>query len=390
MPRTRQKVVSLRRDIVSEVSEKPDAPHRLSRRKVLAACTGVAGLALLAQTRAGQSVSAASSEPGETSMSQTKESFFRTRGVIISPSDFATWPWPAKAKQAGLTTIATHVPPPQAEAFLRTHLGRTFLEDCQKLGLEVEYEQHALADLLPRTLFEKNPAMFRMNEEGQRTPDANLCVNSGAAVETVCENAVKCAEVLRPTTGRHFFWVDDGRPMCRCPKCRGLSDSDQALLLENRILNALRRTDSRASLAHLCYQNTLKPPTQVKPEPGIFLEFAPITRRYDRPFSALDVPTHAELLGMLDANLAVFGSEGAQALEYWLDVSRFSGWKRADLPQIPWDPGVFREDLATYAKRGIRHITTFACWADGDYVARFGEPPLAEYGGRLQRFPEDI
>jgi hypothetical protein len=195
---------------------------------------------------------------------------------------------------------------------------------------------------------------------------------------------------LRPTTGRYFYWIDDGRPMCHCAACRELSDSDQALVLENRMLAALRQVDERATLAHLAYANTYPAPTQIKPAPGVFLEFAPIHRRYDVPFSKRDAQfggyTHGQLLDCLDANLEVFGSRGAQALEYWLDESRFLRHLKPPRPprvKIPWDRGVFRDDLKTYAQRGVRHVTTFAVKIDGQYVRHFGQPPLDEYGGDL-------
>ena len=358
----------------------------LSRRRLLGVVAGSA-FALLAQNVTRSRAWAAGADVGGGSSQVGKEPFFRTRGVVISPPDFESWPWPAKAKQAGLTTIATHVAPTYAATFVKTDPGHAFLEECRKLGIEVEYEQHAVSDLLPRNLFDKDPELFRMNDALQRVPDANCCVSAKTGVDIICENVVKFAETLRPSTGRYFYWIDDAQPMCRCPKCRELSDSDQALLLENQMLKALRKIDPRASLAHLCYQNTLKPPTQIKPKKGIFLEFAPIDRQYDQPLSRRDIAVHAQSLDVLDANLAVFGSEGAQALEYWLDVSRFSGWKRDALKKIPWDPAVFRDDLATYAKRGIRHVTTFACYLGGDYVAQFGEPPLTEYGEGLLHAP---
>lgn len=310
---------------------------------------------------------------------------FLTRGVVILPSDAATWPWIAKAKAAGLTTIALHAGPAQSEPFAKSEEGRAFFAECRKQGIEVECEAHAVIDLLPRNLFAKDPTLFRMNDAGERVSDTNCCVSSPAAVEIICENAVKSAQVFRPTTSRYFYWIDDGQPMCRCPKCKGLSDTDQALVLENAMVKALKRFDDKAALAHLCYANTLKPPTQVKPDPGIFLEYAPIQRRYDKPLSCRDVSVHAELIDALDANLAVFGTEGAQALEYWLDVSRFSGWKRENLTKIPWNNEVFQDDLRFYAKRGIGHVTTFAVWLDGTYVQRFGDPPLDEYGKELLR-----
>jgi len=310
--------------------------------------------------------------------------FFLTRGVVLVVHDLRTLDWPARAKRAGLTTIATHIFPHEVADFLRTDAGQGFLDASRKLGLQVEHELHAMSDLLPRSLFAKDPAMFPMNEKGDRVRDYNLCVHSDSALEVACESAVKYAGLLRPTTGRYFYWIDDGQPMCRCGKCRGLSDSDQALILENRMLAALGQVDARATLAHLAYARTIRPPTQVKPSRGIFLEFAPITRRYDRPLGDREArpgggPSHGELLDLLDANLDVFGRRGAQALEYWLDLSRFSGWRRQNVRKLPWNREVFFDDLATYGGRGVRHLTSFGAWLDGDYVKRFGEPPLDEY-----------
>jgi len=357
-------------------------PPAVSRRELLAAAavSGIAALAVVGRKGVG------AAEMSECETAGGGEPFFQTRGVVIRPSDLRKWPWPEKAERAGLTTIGTHIFPHEVAAFVATEEGQAFLEACRERGLEVEHELHAMNDLLPRSLFEKDPAMFRMNEKGERAPDYNLCVHSQAAVEVVCENAVRYAELLRPTTGRYFYWVDDGRPMCRCPQCKGLSDSDQALLLENAMLDALRKTDARATLAHLAYARTMTAPTQVKPEPGIFLEFAPIARRFDKPLSDRSASRHADYLDDLDANLAVFGSEGAQALEYWLDESLFYRGNQRTLTKIPWRREVFLDDLATYGARGVRHITTFAVMVNADYVQQFGEPPLGEYGRGLVEY----
>ena len=360
----------------------PDGRSRPVRRREFLRTAAVSSLALgglRAETKA--------TEPND------EEPFFKTRGVVLVPSDVTTWDWPREAKQAGLSTIGTHVFPHQVAAFVETDQGQQFLASCRKLGIEVEHELHSIGDLLPRELFAKHPAMFRMNEAGDRVADWNLCVHSKAAVEVACQNAQKYARLLCPTTGRYFYWIDDGRPMCRCSKCGGLSDSDQALILENHMLHALRELDPRATLAHLAYANTYPPPTQVKPADGIFLEFAPIHRNYDVPFSKRDSQfgryTHGELLDHLDANLEVFGRRGAQALEYWLDESRFLRHLKPPRPErvkIPWDRSVFRQDLDTYANRGIRHVTTFAVKVDGQYIKHFGRPPLDEYGGDLKNW----
>ena len=320
-----------------------------------------------------------------------QEPFFLTRGVVLTPSDLITWDWPDHAKSAGLTTLALHGPSLGAAAgFVQTAAGQEFLESCREHGIEVEHEVHAVSDLLPRQLFERDANMFRMDEHGDRIAGSNLCVHSEAGIRIACQNAAAYARILRPTTGRYFLWIDDVQPTCRCPRCRVLSDSDQALILENSLLSALREVDARATLAHLAYSNTLEPPAQVKPEPGIFLEFAPIWRRYDEPLDRRDARAHHPLalshgahLDLLDANLELFGREGAQVLEYWLDASRFSQWRRDAIARLPWSKQVFLDDLHTYSGRGLRHVTSFAVWIDGDYVERFGAPPLQAYGAGL-------
>jgi hypothetical protein len=244
-----------------------------------------------------------------------------------------------------------------------------------------------MPDLLPRELFAQQPECFRMNDQGQRTPDANLCVHSERALEIVVSNALSLARQLPPTTGRYFFWGDDGLAWCHCPRCSEFSDSDQALILENRIVKALRAMDPTAQLAHLAYVNTLAPPSKVKPAPGVFLEFAPIARRYDMPYAEQTAPEAKDTLAALKDNLRVFPVETAQALEYWLDVSRFAQWKRPAV-ELPWKRDVFAADASSYAAAGLRHITTFAAWIDGDYLKRFGEPAaVREYGELLLKRP---
>ena len=310
---------------------------------------------------------------------------FKTRGVVLVPEDLSLADWPERAKQAGLTTIALHhgVWPREVVQLIESDRGQQFLEKCRRLGLSVEYELHALKEFLPRHLFAKDRTLFRMTDKGDRVADCNLCVYSPQALDIVAEHALRTSKTLRPTTGRYFFWGDDGEPWCHCDKCRDLSDTDQALLLENHLLNALRRQDSNAQLAHLAYANTIQPPQQVQPLPGVFLEYAPIHRSYDVPYARQTRAQDKDGLPALDANLKVFPPGTAQVLEYWLDVSRFSGWKRPGV-RLPWHKEVFLSDVETYRSRGIGHATTFAAWIDADYVKRHGELGfLAEYGAGL-------
>jgi hypothetical protein len=307
-----------------------------------------------------------------------------TRGVVLLPEDLSFSDWPERAKKAELTTIALHHQnSPQAVVkWVKSDAGQRFLEQCRKLSLQVEYELHAMKELLPREAFGKNPKWFRMDDKGRRTADANCCVHADRALEVMAENAVAIAKALRPTTGRYFYWGDDGQAWCHCPQCRELSASDQALLVENRLYKALREVDAEAQVSHLAYANTMAAPRKIKPEAGVFLEFAPIKRRYDVPLDEQrDV---SDGLESLDANLKVFPKETAQVLEYWLDVSRFSHWTRPAV-KLPLKKEVFAADVRAYRKRGIQHITSFAAWVDGDYQRRFGDLDfIDQYGNGLR------
>ena len=343
--------------------------QQISRRTVLQATAAFAAEAVL-PVRAG-----------------AKGPFLGTRGVVLYPEDLSLSDWPERAARAGLTTIALHhgSAPSHVAAFVKSGPGQAFLERCENLRIRVEFELHAMRELLPRGLFESEKGLFRMNGQGVRTPDANLCVHSEAALEIVSLGAQRIAKDLRPTTGRYFLWGDDGAEWCRCPKCGDLSDSDQALLLENRLLKALREVDRRATLAHLAYANTVDPPKDVKPAKGVFLEWAPIHRRYDVPYEDQrgGASGFRDSLETLEANLRVFPKDTAQALEYWLDMSRFSGWKRP-VPKVPWKREVFERDLESYRKRGVRHVTTFAAWIDAEYLKVHGDLGfLDEYGRGL-------
>src|SRR5262245_35385494 len=91
-----------------------------------------------------------------------------TRGVVLLPDDLSLSDWPEQAKKAELTTIALHNQnSPQAVIrWVKADAGQRFLKQCGKLGLQVEYELHAMKELLARDLFTEQPELFRMDDKG--------------------------------------------------------------------------------------------------------------------------------------------------------------------------------------------------------------------------------
>src|SRR5262249_45776312 len=93
-----------------------------------------------------------------------------TRGVVLLPDDLSLSDWPERAKKAELTSIALHHQN-SSQAVIRwvkADAGQRFLQQCGNLGLHVEYELHAMKELLPRNLCDKNPEWFRMDDKGRR------------------------------------------------------------------------------------------------------------------------------------------------------------------------------------------------------------------------------
>ncbi|MCR4922203.1 MAG: DUF4838 domain-containing protein [Bacteroidaceae bacterium] len=318
-----------------------------------------------------------------------QETSSRMRGVVLSVEDLETADWPRIAHENGINTIGTHITPDQVLRFWKSEKGQKFQAGCQKYGIMVEHELHAMSALLPRELFSEDTTMFRMDEYGRRTPDYNCCVSSSRALDTIASRALYYARNLTATNHRYYFWLDDGAPICQCPQCAQYSASEQALIIENRMLESIRSFDPKASLAHLAYFSTLQAPRKVKPHEGIFLEFAPFQRRLDKPITDSIAEVHnigcnAKNLDFLKENLEVFPAKTAVVLDYWLDVSMASGWKKPAV-ELPWNSDAFKADITTYKSMGIQHITTFAVYMDSTYFSTYPTPYyLKEYGDALK------
>ena len=318
------------------------------------------------------------------------------KGIILNTHDLSTVPdWPEHAAENGINTISTHMFPGEVLNFIRSEKGQTFMKRCQELGIKVDHQLHAMGELLPRDLFSLDSTMYRMDERGHRVNDFNCCVHSIRALDTIAANAVRVSQELVPTNHRYYYWLDDGKPTCQCDQCKKYTISEQALIIENHIVKALRRHDPQAMLAHLAYFNTLEAPRKIKPEEGVFLEFAPFYRRWDKPLNDSEAVrdgqtlTHGRYMEVLKENLEVFPAETAQVLEYWCDVSLVSGWSKP-AKKLPWHKDVFLEDIDTYAKLGIRHITAYAMYTDAEYYEAYGDVSFVEdYGNGLFRYRKE-
>ena len=179
--------------------------------------------------------------------------------------------------------------------------------------------------------------------------------------------------------------MDDERDaFCHCEKCSKYSPSDQQLIIMNRILAELKKDDPEAELAYLAYFGTLPPPCKVKPDEGIFLEYAPIDRDHHKALSDETNEKNVSQNCHLPALLDFFGTEKAKVLDYWLDNSLFSNWTRPPKP-FTADKEVVAADFEYYAKLGFRDISTFACYLGADYVELHGDPDITPFAEAFYR-----
>ena len=249
----------------------------------------------------------------------------------------------------------------------------------REMNIELEYEMHAMSWLLPRTLFDTNPSWFRENEEGERVSDFNMCPSCEKALDYVANRAAELALTLRPTTHRYHMWIDDVKgAWCHCAKCCDLTPSDQAMLIYNAILRGIRTVDPQATQCYLAYQNTIEAPKYVRPDEGIFMEYAPIERDLHRPMADETCEKNANDARFLPQLLHFFGKKNAKVLEYWLDNSLFSKWKKPPVA-FSLDEPVLKADLRFYENLGFEDVTVFACFLGEDYEALYGDPHIEAY-----------
>ena len=243
-------------------------------------------------------------------------------------------------------------------------------------GVSIEYELHAMSLLLPRELFASQPRYFRMNEKGERTPDYNCCASNKDALEIISDSASDLALKLPYSSDIYNFWLDDVfDASCKCGECSRLTSSDQALVIYNAVLRGLKRVNKNAKQSYLAYCGASDPPANIEPEEGIFLEYAPFKRDFFKPLISGD---NALSVACARNAIAFFGVRGAKALDYWLDNSLYSGWKKPPL-EFHINADIVMRDIEFYESLGFESVTSFACYLGEDYERLFGAPVLDGY-----------
>lgn len=308
------------------------------------------------------------------------------RGIIIHAEDCGDY-FASRLEQTHLNVLGIH-PAGGAEAhismekcirMLDTEEWRRFKNRMEHAGIAVEFEMHALSWILEREKFDTHREWFRTDEHGNKTPRFNCCVSNPEVLEYIKERCARLAKIFHPDTDLYYFWIDDTTSAsCQCEKCRELSASDQALTLYNAIAEGVESVNSRARVSYLAYYSTLPVPVKVQKRKNVFLEFAPISRDFDVSLFDVGREKNYGQVKTLPALLDFFGTEDAKALDYWMDNSLFSNWKRPP-KKFTLNAATCASDVAQYKKLGFDSVTSFGCFLGEDYRDLYGDADLCEY-----------
>ncbi len=296
--------------------------------------------------------------------------------MLIHPEELSE-NWIDKLAYAGIKTLGIHPRGGKNAAQsleelieqMQTKAYREQIDYAKSKGLEIEYEIHTMGYLLPRQLFNTHPEYFRVNREGQRTSDYNLCVSNQNALDLIAQRAAKLATALYGSSQNFYFWLDDGHDLCcHCPACQKLSASDQQMLVLNAMLKEIKKHIPNARMAYLAYMDSIVPPTSVQAEEGIFLEYAPLEKYTAKgPDAPMLIAREKEMIKPL---LAAFSNGPKKVLEYWYDNSMFSGWKKPP-KEFRLNEAAMRADISEYRAMGFDTVSTFACFLGEDYEALY-------------------
>lgn len=314
----------------------------------------------------------------------------KERGIVLLKEDFCEQ-WLDIMSECGLNVLGLHVldlPGAVGEylLWLKKPEVSALIEKFEAKGIRVEHELHAMSYLLPRDLYSRSPAMFRM-ENGVRVEKNNYCPSDMGASSLVSQRAAELGRALSPSTHRYYLWQDDNAfgERCTCARCADFNVPDQNMLMMKDILAGLRREDGAARLAYLQYDKDHALPDIPVPD-GLFLEFAPISRNHAKALTDPSDGENAAFVRELGALGKLFDMESAHILEYFLDVSLYCGWDRGRIAPLSPDAKVWEADIAFYASFGVNFITTFAAFMDEAYLGRYGYDAVKRYAELLHRY----
>ena len=268
------------------------------------------------------------------------------------------------AARAGYSSIFVHTTP---DAFALGAAPESFYEALRpsiaefalRLGLTLELGGHGLSSLLPRSLFNEDPGLFR-EKDGERVPDRNLCPSNQKALALVSK-AFAARAVAHPEVSVFHVWPDDlpEGGWCSCPSCAPLSPAAQSLAVSRALAAALAVVRPGAAVAFLAYHDTADLAACCAERAGLpsnlELLWAPRRRSWGSAIgdagNALNAASLAAFRRAAEAWRAAGGGRVA-VFEYWEDALLFKG-------AVPPLTAVIEGDMAAYG--GVADAVGILC-----------------------------
>lgn len=194
------------------------------------------------------------------------------------------------------------------------HLHRTewdnwrvaLIPELKKRGILIEVGGHGYPNFLPQEkYFAQHPDWFGMID-GKRSSDPRVVFSTAnpQAVSTFVAN-VKAYLRTHPEIDILDVWPPDSARWSEAPADVALgSPSERQMILLDHLHHELKSEFPKLRLQFVAYEMFTVPPTEHKPDPGIFMEYCPINRSFESPLYASAYQENEVYFHNLDAWLA--------------------------------------------------------------------------------------
>jgi hypothetical protein len=229
--------------------------------------------------------------------------------------------------------------------------------EAKKRGLIIEvgghgYENFINAKMEDGKLFERHPEWFGQDDKGKRSKSQRrvFCTSNGGAVEFVT-NGVLDYLASRPEIEVFEMWPPDGAEWCTCDACKALGEPpDRQALLVNHVQNVLEKERPGVRLEIIAYSKALLPPSKVKLDPRILVDFCPINQCFEVPINDLSSERNADYVKALLA----------WRKEFTGDIGLYSYYRKYAWKSLPvLIPHYMQADLQFYKKQPLQAVMIY-------------------------------
>jgi hypothetical protein len=226
----------------------------------------------------------------------------------------------------------------------------TLIPAIKTRGMLFEFGGHGTQNLIPRSLFDTKPSLFRM-QNGERLKNGNLCVSNPEARQMIVDGVLKIfsnnpeIDVLR-------LWYEDLEDggWCECDQCKPLSPVEQQFVVQNQIAAAVKEKFPGKAIDVIFYHDTLDC-SRVRsiPESNIYGFIAPRERCYAHSIDDANCRRNRQYYYPAFRSLKDKFDHNAYIMEYYADMILYN--------KIATDfSKTIAADLRAYSKMGIRRI----------------------------------